>query len=170
MILQYLPYALCVILCVIFLSYIVYLLEKTSYTKKDLEAERKDGRYSKEVYEQEIKKLNLEQSVLQTSLMYSEDRYNKLLSQKKSSEVRLGQISEHMAPFTEAWPYDSKNFRFIGSPIDGITFEKDKIVFVEIKTGKSRLSSKQRDIKALVDSGKVEFMTFKVEEDSITVE
>lgn len=70
-----------------------------------------------------------------------------------------------MAPFLESWPYDPNNFRFIGSPIDGISFEDDEIVFIEIKTGNSRLSRNQKNIKALVSEGKVSFASFRVNSD-----
>ena len=35
-------------------------------------------------------------------------KYNKLLSQKKKSEVRLGQIAEHLVPLLDPFPYDPK--------------------------------------------------------------
>jgi predicted Holliday junction resolvase-like endonuclease len=37
----------------------------------------------------------------------------------------------------------------------------DKIFFVEIKTGKAKLQANQKEIKSLVESKKVEFMTYK---------
>ena len=40
--------------------------------------------------------------------------YSRLLSQKKSSEVRLGQISEQPVPFLKCFKYDPKNAHFIG--------------------------------------------------------
>lgn len=93
-----------------------------------------------------------------------EDEYNKLLGQKKSSEVRVGKIGENMAPFLTNWPYDPNDFRFLGNPIDGVQFNEDELVFVEIKTGKSVLSKKQRWIKQLVKEGKVGFATFRINE------
>ena len=103
----------------------------------------------------------------QTITEYKKEReaeYNKLLGQKKSSEVRVGKIGENMAPFLNGWPYDPNDFRFLGSPIDGVQFNKDELVFVEIKTGKSVLSKKQRWIKQLVKEGKVGFATFRINE------
>lgn len=95
-------------------------------------------------------------------------KYNKELSFRKSSEVRLGQIGENLAPFLRGWPWDSKQFRFLGNPVDGIQFTEDSIFFVEIKTGKSRLSSKQIHIKNLIKEGKVKFATFRIGEDGCT--
>jgi len=88
----------------------------------------------------------------------------KILSQKKSSEVRLGKIGENMAPFIKDWPYEHRRFRFIGDPIDGIQFTDEEIIFVEIKTGRSRLTTSQRNIKRLVAAGKVSFATFRISE------
>ena len=58
----------------------------------------------------------------------------------------------------------TKNFRFIGNPIDGIQFEEDGIVFVEIKTGRSRLSKPQKGIRNLINEGKVSFIEFRISE------
>lgn len=93
------------------------------------------------------------------------DNYDKLLSQKKSSEVRLGKIGENMAPFFGSWPFDPNNFKFLGNPIDGISFEEDAVYFIEIKTGKARLTESQKNVKRLVKEGKVYFTTFRVSED-----
>lgn len=74
-----------------------------------------------------------------------------------------------MAPFFTEWPYDPNNFRFLGNPIDGISFNQDEVIFVEIKTGKSRLSNSQKLVKQLVKDGKVSFATFRVSEDGCTL-
>ena len=92
------------------------------------------------------------------------DKYTKLLHDKISSEVRVGKIGENMAPFLNDWPYNPNNFRFLGHPIDGIQFTDDEIIFVEIKTGKSRLSKSQRRFRDLVKEKKVSFATFRVGE------
>ena len=91
-------------------------------------------------------------------------KYEKTLFHRKSSEIRLGRIGENLAPFTEGWPWDPNSFRFLGNPIDGIQFNKDEIIFVEIKTGKARLSKSQKVFRDLVKAGKVSFVTFKITE------
>lgn len=93
-----------------------------------------------------------------------ESKYKLLQGQKTSSEVRLGKIGENMAPFFESWPYDPNEFRFLGNPIDGVQFNDDGVVLVEIKTGKSQLSTRQREIKKLVELGKVSFATYRINE------
>ena len=92
---------------------------------------------------------------------------NKIISQKKSSEVRLGQISEHFAPFLKDFPYDTKNIRFLGSPIDLILFDIDnnRIIFIEVKTGKSSQTKKQRQIRDIIKAGNVEYEVMRICED-----
>lgn len=76
---------------------------------------------------------------------------------KKSMSVKYGKMTEQFIPFLDSYPYSKENFRFIGTPIDGVQFEDDKIIFVEFKTGDSRLSARQESIKGLVENKKVEF-------------
>jgi len=91
-------------------------------------------------------------------------KYKDLYKQKKSSEVRTGQITEQFAPFIPDWEHNPKNFKFLGAPIDGISFnlEDSEIVFVEIKSGRARLSENQKKIKEIVEKGNVIFKTFRV--------
>ena len=86
-----------------------------------------------------------------------------LLSQKKSSEVRLGQISEQLAPFIKGFPYDPKKAHFLGNPIDYVIFDDNKVVCMEIKSGKARLTKGQKDIKDMIDAGKVVFETMRID-------
>ena len=44
-------------------------------------------------------------------------------SRRGSLASTFGRISEQWFPLTDAFPYDSRGFRFLGSPIDGIQFE-----------------------------------------------
>ena len=53
-------------------------------------------------------------------------------------------------------------------PIDYVIFEGlsakqrvEKIIFMDIKSGKARLSAKQKKIKEAVDGNKVQFKTYK---------
>ncbi len=93
--------------------------------------------------------------------------YRKVVSplkrDKKSISVLHGKIMEQFAPFMKNYPYETKKFRFIGSPIDGIQFEDDKILFVEFKTGNSKLSEEEKRIKEIVEKKKVEWFEIKWE-------
>lgn len=90
------------------------------------------------------------------------NNYSKLLSQKKSSEVRLGQISENLAPFLKDFKYDPRKTHFLGNPIDYVIFEEDKVVFLEIKSGEAKLSQSQKRIKEMVKNGSVEWDEMRI--------
>lgn len=93
-----------------------------------------------------------------------QDATTKIESQKKSSEVRLGQMAENFMPFIRDYPYNHKNFRFLANPVDGIQIEEDAVIFVEFKTGGAKLSKSQKHIKDLVAKGNVRFETFRADE------
>jgi len=88
--------------------------------------------------------------------------FSVLKNSKISQSVKYGKIAEQFIPFIDYYPYDSSGFRFIGTPIDGIQFEEDRVVLVEFKTANSKLSQKQKMIKKLVEDKKVEFKEFNL--------
>lgn len=102
---------------------------------------------------------------LNEKIKKQQSKFQSLISQKKSSEVRVGKIGENLAPFLKEYPYDPNRFRFLGNPVDGIQFADDEVIFVEMKTGRSRLSKTQQKIKELVIARKVSFATFRMGED-----
>lgn len=105
-------------------------------------------------------------TALNEKLRLNETQYDKLLGQKKSSEVRTGKITEQIAPFLSDYPRNPRTARFIGDPIDFVHFDEDKVTFVEVKSGKSQLSKKQRGIRDMIKDGKVEFIVYRVEGDT----
>mgnify|MGYP003120433997 CR=1 FL=1 len=86
----------------------------------------------------------------------------KLLTQKKSSEVRLGHIAETLAPFLDQFNFDPENCIFLGQPIDYVSFDDSVITFIEVKSGKSQLSSKQRHIRDLIKSKQVAWKEIRI--------
>ena len=86
-------------------------------------------------------------------------------SRQRSISASYGRITEQWFPLMEKYPYDSANFRFLGTPIDGVQFEEDKIVFVEFKSRKAELSTQQRRLKQLIQAGKVTWEEFHFFED-----
>ena len=96
------------------------------------------------------------------------NQYNKLKSKitnldsnLRSNAVKQGLTLEQWIPISENYPWDHRNFRFLGDPIDGIQFEDNKILLVEFKSGNSRMSNKQKAIQQLVENGKVELIEIK---------
>jgi predicted Holliday junction resolvase-like endonuclease len=81
-------------------------------------------------------------------------------TRQRSLSASYGRITEQWFPLMERYPYDSANFRFLGTPIDGVQFEEDKIIFVEFKARNAELSTTQRRMKQLVQAGKVTWEEF----------
>lgn len=86
-------------------------------------------------------------------------------TQRRSISASYGKITEQWFPLMDRYPYDSQNFRFLGTPIDGVQFEEDKVILIEFKTNQAELSTVQRRIKQLVKEGKVTWEEFHFFED-----
>ena len=91
-----------------------------------------------------------------------------LKSQKGSKAVGIGFIYERLAPTLEGFTFNKNDCRSMFDPIDYVIFEGlsekqkvDKIIFMDIKSGKARLSQKQRKIKEAVANKKIQFKTYK---------
>lgn len=91
------------------------------------------------------------------------EQYNNLLSQKKSSETRLGQVAEQMAPFLAGFPHDPKNAHFIGQPIDYIIFDDDGVVILEVKSGQASLTQRQKIIKDHIIHKRIRWEEYRID-------
>ena len=100
---------------------------------------------------------------LEKRLQEETDSRKKITSQKKSSEVRLGHIAETLAPFLDQFDFDPENCTFLGKPIDYISFADDEITFIEVKSGKSQLNSKQRHIRDQIKAGLVAWKEVRIQ-------
>jgi predicted Holliday junction resolvase-like endonuclease len=89
----------------------------------------------------------------------------------KSRAVLGGQFSEQLAPFLPDFNYLPTECRFVGKPIDLIVFkgmdDKDinEIVFVEVKSGKSKLSSSEKKLKEAIEKKKVRWEEYRISEE-----
>jgi predicted Holliday junction resolvase-like endonuclease len=95
-------------------------------------------------------------------LSLKSDFITELDKQKRSQSSRYGKLTEQFMPFLESYPYDPHDFRFVGTPIDGIQFTNDAIVLVEFKAADSQLSQRQRTIKKIVEEGAVRFEIHRI--------
>lgn len=91
-------------------------------------------------------------------------------SKMGAKAVNIGKILERLAPCMETFPFERNDCRSLFDPIDYIIFEgleKDskvkRILFTDIKTGRSRLTKKQKEIQQLVDNKKVVWEKYKRE-------
>lgn len=112
--------------------------EQDSIKERKLELQLKEQKLLKELND------------LEERLTTETENRKKVISQKKSSEVRLGHIAETLAPFLDQFNFDPENCTFLGKPIDYISFGDDEITFIEVKSGNSQLNQKQRHIRDLV--------------------
>ena len=101
--------------------------------------------------------LFLSQSYYKNKISKLQPNLTKTTSDKISLSTKYGQISEEFFPLEQSYPYNSKDFKFLGNPIDGIQFNEDKIILIEFKTNSSKLSTKQRHIRNLINNKQVEF-------------
>ncbi len=94
---------------------------------------------------------------------------------KRQRSILKGQATEQLAPYINP-NYNPKDYKFMGDPIDYIIFdgmsdlnEKEdivnKIIFMDIKTGTSRLNKVQKKIKEAIDDGRIEFQLYRPEQD-----
>jgi len=88
---------------------------------------------------------------------------------RRSQSVTKGKITEHLIPYFPDFPYNPKDARFLGSPVDLVVFDglsEDtirEIVFVEIKTAKNpSLSRRERDVRDCVREKRVGYKLLQI--------
>lgn len=109
--------------------------------------------------------------MLQRWIIENEARIRKDAANRSVRNV-LGKVTEHLIPFSEAFSqFNPKDARFIGSPIDLIVFdgaeEKNDLItiyFIEVKTGTSALSQRQRKVMEAVKSKRVEWLRLSIKD------
>tara|TARA_Y100000592_G_C5472379_1_gene320265 strand:- start:1415 stop:1972 length:558 start_codon:yes stop_codon:yes gene_type:complete len=121
-----------------------------------------DKRNLESILKETEKNLNKQIKDLESELESIIDDKKKITSQKKSSEVRLGNIAETLAPFLDQFDFDPENCVFLGKPIDYISFADDEITLIEVKSGKSQLNSRQRHIRDQVKSNLVAWKEIRI--------
>lgn len=93
---------------------------------------------------------------------------------KRSRAVLGGQFSEQLAPYLPDFPYNPTEARFIGKPIDFLVFngmdEKNisEVIFVEVKSGKSRTNPVEKTLKNAIENNKVRWAEYRVPEEITT--
>lgn len=150
------------------------IVEDTSHLKSQLE-EYKSKNYwlTENMGELRVNLRQQEERALEITkeLVDLNRKYEKLQHQNKSSQVRTGFLAEAVLPLHEEFPVDPKTMRFLGSPVDYVSFcyETNMITFVEVKTGDSQLNENQRAVRKMVDEGRVEFKIVRLNEKGVKV-
>ncbi len=90
---------------------------------------------------------------------------------KRSRSVLGGQLAEQVAPFLPGFPCNPGDARFIGKPVDFIAFPGltedntvHEVLLIEVKTGKSALSGREKEIKRAVAEGRVRYVEYRAGE------
>jgi predicted Holliday junction resolvase-like endonuclease len=102
-----------------------------------------------------------------------EEKEIRLDAVKRSQDVTRGKVTEHIVPYLPGFDFDPKDIRFLGTPIDLIAFkglnssteDVEEIVFIEIKTGRSALSPRERAVKRAVEEKRVAWRIFNPDEE-----
>lgn len=87
-----------------------------------------------------------------------------------SKRVTRGQITEHTVPFLVQGA-NPKDYHFLGNPIDYVVFkgmtdeEPIEVVFLEVKTGESRMNKHQRKVRDAIKEGRVRFVSFNPDQE-----
>jgi predicted Holliday junction resolvase-like endonuclease len=89
----------------------------------------------------------------------------------RSRNVVSGKVQEHLVPFFPEFLelFNPRDARFLGSPIDFVVFagldegeECRDVVLVEVKTGKSALSKRERQVRDAVEAGRVSYRLIRI--------
>jgi predicted Holliday junction resolvase-like endonuclease len=90
----------------------------------------------------------------------------------QSRAVVSGKVQEHLAPLFPEFisQFDPREARFIGSPIDYIVFNgldqgECEVVLVEVKTGRSQLTTRERRIRRAVEAGRIRWVEMRLPEE-----
>jgi predicted Holliday junction resolvase-like endonuclease len=97
---------------------------------------------------------------------------------EQAERVLSGKVTEHVAAYLPDFPYDPRDVRFLGTPVDLIVFDGmsqndlREIVFLEVKTGSGSLSKRERRVRDAVQEKRVSWELFHLEtqEDSSDLE
>lgn len=88
---------------------------------------------------------------------------------QRSQAVTVGKVHEQLVAYFPEFRFNPKDARFLGSPIDLLVFDGldagalERVVFVEVKTGGSVLSARERQLRDAVQAGRVEWQELRIE-------
>ena len=115
--------------------------------------------------------------VLNDELTSMTQEMRKQKGRAASAHTQRGQLLEKWTPFLNHpdidAEWDHKDWSFLGQPIDYVVFnwyqdkaqnlEEGQIVMLDVKSGKSSLTTKQRRIRDLVKAGKLEWREIRLD-------
>src|SRR5204863_4781066 len=88
---------------------------------------------------------------------------------QRSLAVTAGKVHEQLVPYLSEFGFNPKDARFLGSPVDLLVFdglddgELRRVVFIEIKTGGSTLTGRERQLRDVVRARQVAWEELRIE-------
>jgi predicted Holliday junction resolvase-like endonuclease len=104
-------------------------------------------------------------------VLFWKSRYTSIIradAVQRSQAVTAGKVHEQLIPYLPSFPYNPKDVRFLGSPIDLVVFDGlaqgqvRRVVFVEVKTGDGGLTSRERRVRDVIEARQVEWAELRV--------
>ena len=90
-------------------------------------------------------------------------------TQKIIREVLGGQFGEQVAPYLPGFPCNPGDCKFLGQPVDFIAFPGsavgkpiDEVLFIEVKSGKSQLSEREKQIRSAIKNGRIRYVEYRL--------
>lgn len=87
----------------------------------------------------------------------------------RSQATIAGMVHEQLLPILPDFPFNPKDARFLGSPVDLVIFDGldagqlQRIVFLEVKTGGAGLTARERQLRDVVRAGKVSWQEMRAQ-------
>ena len=88
---------------------------------------------------------------------------------QQSRAVTRGQIYEQLVPYLPGFGFNPKDAQFLGRPVDLVVFdgldegELRRIVFLEVKTGDAKLTTRERLVRDAILDGRIEWSVIRAD-------
>jgi predicted Holliday junction resolvase-like endonuclease len=104
-------------------------------------------------------------------IQYWKSQYTTMIREDavhRSQAITAGKVHEQLIPYLPVFPYNPKDVRFLGSPVDLVVFDGlaagcvERIVFLEVKTGGAGLTQRERSVRDAIQDGEVEWAELRI--------
>lgn len=129
----------------------------------------------------EANKTSLEKNEKEWAVKYTKDieelkrlfkESEKIIKQKSVASSRrslVGKFIERFVPFLSKIEYAPSDMHFMGQPVDYVVFDGlrndkiEKVIFLEVKTGESKLTKREKSLKDTISKKKVYWKEIRVD-------
>ena len=87
---------------------------------------------------------------------------------QRSQAITAGKMYEQLIPYLPAFPFNPKDVRFLGSPVDLVVFDGlaegrlRRVLFLEVKTGGAGLTNRERSVRDIIQAREVEWAELRI--------